>query len=91
MSRISITSICERASQGLVKDPPTFKNFSTTGIHYFPAMASSVELVREPTLKKPFIYGPFLSVCVDEIEKFLKVGESLTKPLLALCFTCLDK
>ena len=32
----------QRASQGLVKDSPTFKNSSTTGIHYFPAMTSGV-------------------------------------------------
>ncbi len=33
----------KRACQGLVKDSPTFKNFSTTGAHYFPAMASGVK------------------------------------------------
>ncbi len=28
----------ERASQGLAKDSPTFKNFSLTAIHYLTAM-----------------------------------------------------
>ena len=35
-------SLTKRAYQGLGKDLPTFKNFSNTSIHYFPAMTSSV-------------------------------------------------
>ncbi len=31
---LSIFCTCKRASQGLVKDSPTFKNFSITAIHY---------------------------------------------------------
>ena len=34
----------KRASQGLVKDSPTFKNFSSTAMHYLTAMGCSFML-----------------------------------------------
>ena len=84
---------CKRACQWLVKDSHTFKNFSTRGIHYFntlPRVSPVCWCKKCCSFTQHFRTGqlrnlPLVKLCIAEIEKFLKVGESLTNPWLALC------
>ncbi len=71
----------ERACQGLVKDSPIFKNFSTRGIHCIPAMTSGVGWWLGGATRVSGI-AKVMSENAGQLAQ--KVGESLTNPWLAL-------